>query len=208
MTFQEIKNDFEKYIILSYNNIIYLQYIKNMLIKKLDDENFMSLFQKDSFSLLSSYFLLLHNAIVLEICKISDDAKYEDDYTLRKFLKTFLKNTFYDVEEDKKVIEIIFNNYNNARNKKIAHFTTLNFTENKKYEKNGQSICIIEHKDLFPFCNLDKDIIKIGKIVEKYANLLDIKIESVLERQESKYTNFPEITPDFIRKKQLFAPLF
>lgn len=208
MSIDGIISEFKKYILSSYIDICYLQHIKNMLIESVDMQDFLSQFQGEKFAMLLSYFLLVHNNIILEICKIIDQVKYSDDYTLIKFLQQFSKTTCYDVKEDEEIIKDIYEKYKNVRNKKIAHFTVVNFTKNSYKKKNGNIIKDTKHNDIFSFNELDEDIFKIGNVIQKYANLLDVKIETIQETQKNKYINFPKITPDFIRKQELFSPLF
>ena len=79
--------EFESYIVPNYMDILLLQHAKNLLIKKIKNEKFLSIFQQDMFSLLAMYFLLLHNTIVLEICKITQKPKRQDDISLISFLE-------------------------------------------------------------------------------------------------------------------------
>ena len=208
MSIDNIISEFKKYIIPLYLDIIFLQNVKNMLIEDIDRQDFLSQFQGEKFALLPTYFLLIHDTIVLKICHISDVAKLEDDYNLKKFLKKFSKNFLYDCNKDNAILEEIHKQYKDLRNKKIAHFTTKNFTEKNYKKENGKIINDIKHNDMFSFNKLDEDISIIENLVLKYANLLDIKIESIQKRQKIKYENFPKITSNLIHEKKLFAPLF
>ena len=118
-------NKFESYILPSYIDILLLQHTKNLLIKKVKDEKFLNVFQQDMFSLLATYFLLLHNTIILEICKITQKPQREDDISLISFLEE-------KIEID--TINEIYNKYKRLRDKKISHLTTIKFSI-KKYEK-------------------------------------------------------------------------
>lgn len=202
MSIDNITSEFKKYIIPLYLDIIFLQNVKNMLIEDIDRQDFLSQFQGEKFALLSTYFLLLHNTIILEICKISDIPKKKDDYNLKKFIQDFSKNTHYNCSEDEKIIKDIHDTYCDLRNKQIAHFTTTSFVKKENLTDE------IKHTSIFSFKELDKDISSIENIVLKYANLLDVKVESIQEQQKSKYVNFPQISPDLVREKKLFAPLF
>ena len=202
MSIDNIISEFKKYIIPLYLDIIFLQNIKNMLIEDIDRQDFLSQFQGEKFALLSTYFLLLHNTIILEICKISDVPKKKDDYNLKKFIQDFSKNTHYNCSEDKKIIEDIHDTYCDLRNKQIAHFTMTSFVKKENLTNE------IKHTSIFSFKELDEDISIIENLVLKYANLLDIKIESIQKRQKIKYENFPKITSNLIHEKKLFASLF
>ena len=152
MSIDYIISEFKKYIIPLYLDIIFLQNIKNMLIEDIERQDFLSQFQGEKFALLSTYFLLLHNTLILEICKISDVPKRKDDCNLIKFLEDFSKNTHYNCSEDKKIIEDIHSQYKDVRDKKIAHFTMTNFVKKENLTNE------IKHTSIFSFKELDEDI--------------------------------------------------
>ena len=82
-----VKADFEMYIIPMYMELLYLIHIKKLLSQNLKSDEFLHRFQKENFSLLTSYILMLHDTIILKICRITDDDKYKDDQNMKAFLK-------------------------------------------------------------------------------------------------------------------------
>lgn len=102
----------------------------------------------------------------------------------------------------------IYTKYKDVRNKKLAHSTNVNFTENVGCRKEkGNIFREIKHKDLYHFDELEKDIKQIGNIVQKYANLLDVKMASIDEQLKKNHVDLPKITSEYIKEKSLFSPL-
>ena len=191
--------NFKSYVLPCYTDIIYLQYIKNLLLQNIFDSRFLEFFQKKNFSLLTAYLLLLHNTIVLEICKITQVPKKDDDITLLSCIKE---------SKNIKVINSIHNKYKRLRNKKIGHLTTIKFNVNKIYEKKNNKLIMYNiHSDLFPFNKIDKDIEKLGNIIKTYVAGKNIEIISMQHIMEQQYQDFPYITLDEVYFKKLFYPL-
>lgn len=197
--------NFATYIIPMYMELLYLKHIKNLLSQNLKSDEFLHCFQKENFSLLTSYILMLHDTIILKICRITDDDKYKDDQNMKAFLK---KITCCETNDDYKIVSGIYTKYKDVRNKKLAHSTNVNFTENVGCRKEkGNIFREIKHKDLYHFDELEKDIKQIGNIVQKYANLLDVKMTSIDEQLKKNHVDLPKITSEYIKEKSLFSPL-
>ena len=178
--------NFATYIIPMYMELLYLKHIKNLLSQNLKSDEFLHCFQKENFSLLTSYILMLHDTIILKICRITDDDKYKDDQNMKAFLK---KITCCETNDDYKIVSGIYTKYKDVRKEK------------------GNIFREIKHKDLYHFDELEKDIKQIGNIVQKYANLLDVKMASIDEQLKKNHVDLPKITSEYIKEKSLFSPL-
>ena len=126
-----------------------------------------------------------------------------------KIWKHFWKKiTCFETNDDCKIVSGIYTKYKDVRNKKLAHSTNVNFTENVGCRKEkGNIFREIKHKDLYHFDELEKDIKQIGNIVQKYANLLDVKIDSIDEQLKKNHVDLPKITSEYIKEKGLFSLL-
>lgn len=126
-----------------------------------------------------------------------------------KIWKHFWKKiTCCETNDDCKIVSGIYTKYKDVRNKKLAHSTNVDFTENVGCRKEkGNIFREIKHKDLYHFDELEKDIKQIGNIVQKYANLLDVKIDSIDEQLKKNHVDLPKITSEYIKEKSLFSPL-
>ena len=71
--------------------LLYLRYMEKLLYQNLKNDEFLNSFQKENFSLLISYIMMLHDTIILSICKITDINKYDDDQNIQVFLQSFKK---------------------------------------------------------------------------------------------------------------------
>lgn len=60
---------------------------------------------------------------------------------------------------------------------------------------------------MYHFDELEKDIKQIGNIVQKYANLLDVKIDSIDEQLKKNHVDLPKITSEYFKEKGLFSSL-
>lgn len=89
--YNDVKGNFEKYIIPMYMELLYLRYMEKLLYQNLKNDEFLNSFQKENFSLLISYIMMLHDTIILSICKITDINKYDDDQNIQVFLQSFKK---------------------------------------------------------------------------------------------------------------------
>lgn len=130
---------------------------------------------------------------------------------LNQLLETATDKDYGELPKDYKIateISIIYTKYKDVRNKKLAHSTNVNFTENVGCRKEkGNIFREIKHKDLYHFDELEKDIKQIGNIVQKYANLLDVKMASIDEQLKKNHVDLPKITSEYIKEKSLFSPL-
>lgn len=91
----------------------------------------------------------------------------------------------------------------------MAHSTNYFFEKEKKIKiKSGEIVMQIKPADLCSFNELERDVEQIGDIIQKYANLLNVKVDNIDKHLKKNYTELPKITSQYIEEKDLFYPLF
>lgn len=162
----EIKTEFQEYIISSMENLLFMQMAKDILVNKLDERIFRQALSQEGVLIISTFLMMYTNNTLLEILKLTDFHKKEDDYSFRYWLSRYSKYSSVNTEKDIDILNNIHTKYKNIRNKSIAHLT-------KKYTSMEDFPKILEVDGCIE--NIKRLVIKYGKFMNSDLTRLHIK---------------------------------
>lgn len=186
----EIKAEFQEYIISSVENLLLLQMTKDFVVKKLDDKIFLQALSQEGILILSAFFCMYINNVLLEILKLTDFHKKDDDYSFRYWLSEYSKYFSINVENDVGILKSIYTKYKKIRNKYIAHLTK-------------ERICM---GDFPKILEIDDCIENIKRLVIKYGELMncDLNRLNVKEADIKDFLADVDLTTSALDVKKLF----
>lgn len=189
----EIKTEFQKYIISSVENLLFFRMTKNILVNKLDDKVFLQALSQEGILILSTFFMVYINNVLLEILKLTDCHKMKDDYSFRYWLLKYSECFSVNTEKDVNLLDDMHTKYRNIRNKFIAHLTTEH----------------IVMRDFPKISEVDNCIENIKGLVIKYGKLMNCDLTRINIKEADIKNFFADIdfTKSSLDVKKLFYQL-
>lgn len=185
-----LKIEFQEYVISLVSNLLLIKQVKNILINKLEDKAFLKACSNEGIMFLSTFFLMYINSVLLDMLKLADYHKKDDDCSLRYCIHNCSKCFNLDVKKDLNTLDNIRDKYYNVRNKSIAHLT-------KQHIVMGDYPKVSE---------LDEYIEIIKDMTLKYGKILQCDISSLMinEHEIIRFFKDIDLTLEGLDVKKLF----